>query len=155
MDNINEIINIDISSKEGLLCEYNEHEISPELVEYVIKKAIYIDIRKKITIVINNKSNISRDIKKMIVSKLEKEYEISMKQHRIYDLEQLLFFVLGTLMLLFSRMITHTQILKDILVIVAWVPIWKMVELELFEDRQGLNRRRVIKRLLKSEYVIK
>ena len=64
------------------------------------------------------------------------------------------FYLLLTFFLLFlSTKVTDDNLMKEILLIIGWVPIWETMEVELFPDAVQRKRRRAIKRLLKCEIV--
>ena len=60
-----EIIKIDLNNKNDLLDKYNDKNISDDIIEYIIKKAKAIPKYKRITIIINKKSDIDRDSVKL------------------------------------------------------------------------------------------
>lgn len=54
-----------------------------------------------------------------------------------------------------STKIQGSGMWKEILLITGWVPIWEMIEVELFPDAYGRRERKLINKLLKSEIVEK
>lgn len=146
-------IRLDILSKENFLEEYNENRVSSKMIDYIIDEASHRRI-KSYKILIDNKCNLVIDYKKMITEGLKLEYNKSLQAHRSYDVEQIIFFLIGITLLFLSGIITVSRIISQVLIIIAWVPIWKTVEVELLQDRKGIRRRRTIKKLLNSEISI-
>lgn len=153
MEKTEETIKVDILSEESFLQSYNENEVATELIDYLIEELALKNKKSNIKIVINNKCNLQKDYKKMIVDGLNREHRKSLKIHRFYDIEQTIFFIAGVALLVLASLITRSYIANEVVVIIAWVPIWKMVEIELFEDSQGRRRRKAIKRLLRCEII--
>lgn len=151
MKNNDNIIKLDILNEETLIEKYNEDKVSTDLINYLIQELSLKKNKKDIKILINNKCNTKKDCKKMIKDGLKREYDRSLKEHHFYDTEQVIFFLIGVTILFLAGTITKNEIISTILVIVAWVPIWKMVEIELFEDSQGRRKRKLIKKLLNYE----
>ena len=144
-------IEIDLSNDDDLLERYSENKISKEMLEYIIKQARFIDRSEKFKIVINKKYETNKDIIKMIKEGLKDEYNISIKQRHNNNMKQLWLMILGIIFLFLSTLIKEDVIWKEILLISAWVPIWEMIEVELFPDVEGRKRRKIIKKLLNSE----
>lgn len=146
-------IKIDILNKIDLVERYNEDKVSRNLIEYIIKEARIINKDNKIELVINKNSNIKVDCKRLIINGLKEEYAISKKQHHNNNIKQIYLLVLGVILLFVSTCIKADVIWKEILLISGWVPIWEMVEVELFPDVEGRIRRKIIKKLLASEII--
>ena len=56
-------------------------------------------------------------------------------------------------MLLISTFIKNMNILNEIVLIGAWVPIWEAIELELFTDTKEKRKRKQLKKILKGEII--
>lgn len=149
------IIEIDINDKYDLIDKYNEKKSSNEMIEYIIKQAQYLKKNKKIQIIINKKCNIDKDIKKLIKDGLKEEYSRSLQERYNNNVKQIVFLFLGIIFIFLSTLIEDGVIWKEILLITGWVPIWEMIEVELFPDVYGRKRRRIIKKLLNSEMIEK
>lgn len=146
-------IKIDITSKDDLLEKYNEDKISRDVIEYLIKEAMLVEKEEKIKVVINKSSTVlSQDCKELIKNGLKDEYKRSMNKQHDNNVKQIYFLILGILLIFVSTLIKE-QILKEVLLIAGWVPIWEMVRIEIFPDVAGRVKRRIIKKLLHSEIV--
>ena len=44
---------------------------------------------------------------------------------------------------------------KEIVLISGWVPLWEVIDVELFSDYEGRKKRRIITKLLNSEIIEK
>lgn len=74
------------------------------------------------------------------------------KQH--YDnVKQIYFFIIGVLLIFISTFFKEQGLLREVILIIGWVPIWEMVRIELLPDAQGRVKRRVLRKLMHSEIV--
>ena len=147
------VIVIDLMDKYDLVEKYNENITSRELLKYIINQALLLDKSERFKVIINNKIKIGIDCVEMIKLGLKEEYERSMKEHNHNNIKQFIFFLLGTTFIFLSSLIKEETIWKEILLISGWVPIWEMIEVELFSDAEGRRKRNAIKRLLDVEMV--
>ena len=146
-------IKIDIVSREDLLERYNENKISNNVIEYLVKEAMLVNKEESIKIVVNKDSAVLNfDCKELIKSGLKDEYKRSMNKQHDNNVKQIYFFIIGILLIFLSTTIKE-EILKEVLLICGWVPIWEMFKIELFPDAQGRVKRRVLRRLMHSEIV--
>ena len=146
-------IEIDLINKEDFVEKYNEKKVSKELIEYIIKQAMYIKERDKIKITLNRKFEAKEDCIKMLKEALKEEYNQSLDIRRRNNEKQVCLLILGIAFLFFSRLMDEGVIWKEILLITGWVPIWEVIEVELFPDMEGRQKRRIIKKILESEIV--
>ena len=77
---------------------------------------------------------------------------ISNEYHRT-NIIQLALLILGLIFLFFSSLISESSIWKEVLLIIGWVPIWEMVDLELFKDYRGRRKKKIIAKLLSSDFI--
>lgn len=152
---MNKTIEIDIKNKYDFLEKYNEKKVSRNLIKYIIREAMSIENNDKIKIIINKKCVIEKDCKKMINEGLQEEINKSLEEYRRINKKQIWLFVLGITLLFLSSLIREDLIWNEMLIIIAWVPIWKVMELELFPDMEGRRKRKKIKKLLNSEIIVK
>ena len=148
------VIEIDLNSKEDLLERYNNKRISKDLIEYLINETNFINKKDSIVIQINNNIKTDIDIVKYLTNGLKDEYENNIKSHFKNDIIQIVLFFLGIFFLFLSTQINDNDIWKEILLIGGWVPIWEMIDLELFNDFRGNKRKRILQKLLDSEIII-
>ena len=67
----------------------------------------------------------------------------------------IIFLGLGILFIYLSTLIKNGDVWKEIILITGWVPIWKMIEVEILPDVAGRRKRKIIKKLLNSEFIEK
>ena len=150
---MNKIINIDILKEEFILEKYNTKKVNKNIIEYLIKEARFIAGYKEIKIIINNKCESNINIKEKIIEGLKEEYNIVSKIFYQNNIIQIVMIFLGIGILFLSTLIKNNLIWKEVIIIIGWVPIWKTVDFELGKDFKGRKRNKIIKRLLKSEFI--
>jgi len=148
------VIKIDINSEEHLLEKYDTSIVNHQLIEYIIKKSLYFDKEDTIKIVINNKCNTNVFIREKIIEGLKLEYSLKIKEHYRNNLIQFLLLLLGITFLFFSTFFGEKLIWKEVMVIGGWVPIWEMVRIELFDESKIRRIKKLIIKLIKSEFEI-
>ena len=150
-----EKIYLDLLNESDLIEDFNEEEVSSALIDYLIEQVLLFRKKQKVTIVINNKCGTKKDCRRMIRKGLRREYKKSMRAHHFNDLEQIIFLISGLLLLIIASITSHSFILKELFIILSGVPLWKMVELEIFDDNEGRRKRKLLRRLFNSRIVVK
>ena len=148
-------IEIYLVDKYDFIQKYNKKKISTDVIDYIIDQAILIGKKENIKIIINKKFEIEQDCSQMIKEGLKEEYNKSLKNHHVRDAKQVGFFILGIIFIFLSTLIEKQMLLKELLLITGWVPIWEMVKIELISDMEGRKRRVIIKKILESEIIVK
>lgn len=138
---------IDISSIDDVYEKYNKNEISKELINYIIEKCYN---EKNIKIIINNKLDIN--IKPLIYKGLENEYNRIYLKYKKNNKIQIIYLILGIIILGISSIISE-NVISEVILVTGWVFIWSVVELEIFTDTTGRKKRKIIKKILKSEII--
>ena len=138
---------IDISSIDDVYEKYNKNEISKELINYIIEKCYN---EKNIKIIINNKLDIN--IKPLIYKGLENEYNRIYLKYKKNNIIQIIYLILGIIILGISSIISE-NVISEVILVTGWVFIWSVVELEIFTDTIGRKKRKIIKKILKSEII--
>lgn len=147
-------IKIDIANREDLLEKYNENKVCRDVIEYLVKEAMLVDKEEKIKIIVNkNNAVLNSDCKELIKSGLKDEYKRSMNKQQDNNIKQLYFFFAGVFLIFLSTLFKEQLILREVILIIGWVPIWEMVRIELIPDAQGRVKRRVLRKLMHSEIV--
>ena len=146
-------IEIDLVSEEDLFERYNKKVVSEDLINYIVRKTINIGSEYKIKLIINNETK-NKNVVSLIKEGLEKEYERCKIEYIRNNIMQLVYLVIGILILIISNIITET-VFKEIILIGGWLFIWTMAEMELFQDNSYRRRRKILKKLLVSEIVEK
>lgn len=147
------IIKMDLSDKKDLLDKYNSDKVSGELIKYIINYYKFISKKDKIKIIINKKCDMEQNCTELITEALKEEYIKSLKIKKLNNIKQIWLFIIGALFIFLSTIVTKAEIWREILLIVGWVPIWEMVDLELFTDTEEKRKRKVLEKLLQSEII--
>ena len=121
----------------------------------MIKEASKIRDNDSIRIEINKDCKTDYNVESLIKKGLISEYEKNIKEFERNNIIQLLLLIFGVLFIFISSLISETSIWKEVILIIGWVPIWEMVDLELFKDFRGIKEKKIITRLLSSKIVEK
>lgn len=149
------IIEIDLDRKFDFIRKYNDKKVSLKLLEYLIDQIGICKNNEKVKIVLNKRCELDINAIKLIKDGLKEEYKKSFALRDQNNLKQLWMLTMGVIILFLSTKMPESTIWKEVLVIVGWVPIWEMIEVELFPDAVERKRRKSIKRLLKCEIIEK
>ena len=79
----------------------------------------------------------------MLYEAFKEEYANNLKSHVKTNILQIVLVILGIVFIFMSFQITNE----------IWVPIWEMVDLELFNDVRGIKRKKTLLKLIDSEIV--
>lgn len=149
------IIEITLNSEDDLFDKYNRNLASRELINYLIDKTPFFNRSDTLKIVVNNNLNIKdEDPLSVIKESLRNEYEILKNDYNKNTIIQVLYLISGITVLFISTLITD-KVLSEIILIIGWLFIWSMMEMEMFNDKDIRKRTRVIKKLLASEIIEK
>lgn len=140
-------IEIDIIDIEKLVDTYNIYQLNKELLNYIIRKALSVEDKEEIEIIINNKTEVSAT--KLIKEGLEEELVKSKIRHKHINKQQLIYFLLGIISI-FLTLFINIEVIDEIILIGGWVFIWSTIELEITSDYNELRKRKIIKKLLNS-----
>ncbi len=140
-------IEIDIIDIEKLVDTYNIYQLNKELLNYIIRKALSVEDKEEIEIIINNKTEVSAT--KLIKEGLEEELVKSKIRHKHINKQQLIYFLLGIISI-FLTLFINIEVIDEIILIGGWVFIWSTIELEITADYNELRKRKIIKKLLNS-----
>ena len=147
------VINVDIKEMDDLVERYNEEIVSKDLINYILNQAKFINKKDNLKIIINQKFDFECDIIKMINKALNDLYLLNLKKSYINNIKQFIFLILGIICLILYG-IVNNPIISEIILIGGWVLIWEMVDLFLFSDTQLKRDKMVLRKLLKSEFVV-
>ncbi|MBO5414176.1 MAG: hypothetical protein J6A17_00965 [Bacilli bacterium] len=146
------IIEIDLKNKEDLFDRYNKNEISKDLIEYIINEITLYNKNDTYKIIINNSIKGQNKIENIIKEGLIREYNNNIDIYDQNNIRQLIFFIMG-IIALFISVVANGIILKELASVGVWVLFWYIIEVELFEDKENRKRRKIIKKLLDSEFI--
>ena len=147
------VINVDLDRKFDFLRKYSDNKVSTDLIEYLIDRIDKINKYEKVVIRLNKRCELDVNAIKIIKEGLKEEYKKSIQLRDENNLKQLWFLLMGAFIIFLSTKVPEDLFWKEVLVIIGWVPIWEMFEVELFPDAKERKRRRAIKRLLKCQIV--
>ena len=150
---MNKTIIININSKKDLFDTYNNKEINDKLIAHLIKEAFFVSKKDNLTIKIYNKTKEKINIGKLIKERLKREYDGVIIEHHTNNLTQFILFIIGVTILVIAKLYNHL-IWHDVLVIIGWVPIWEMVDIEIFGNINEKRLKKVITKLLVSKIII-
>ena len=146
------VIKVDLDRKFDLLRTYNDNKVDVDLIEYLIDQIGLFKDTEKVKIVLNKRCELDVNVIKFIKEGLKEEHKKSLNVRDQNNLKQLWLLLMGVVFIFLSTKI-EDSLWKEVLVILGWVPIWEMMEVELFPDAAERKRRKAIKRLLKCEIV--
>lgn len=145
---------IDINNHYELVEKYNDNKISQDMIKYVIKEAMLAKKYDHIKLVINKKCDINnKDVTEMLKVGLKEEYQRSLNQYQSNNKRQLFFLCLGFILIFLALLIKERTVIKEILLISGWVPIWEIMELELYPDVYSRRKRKTIDKLLNARFI--
>ena len=146
------IIEINIKDELDLYEKYNKKLASRDLINYLVENALFSKSKDKLKIIINSNLENNKDIGKIIKETLRAEYENLNYKYNRNSIIQAIYLILGVIVLFLSTLIAET-VLKEVVLIVGWIFIWTMMELEIFSDKDIKTRRKAILKLIKSDFV--
>ena len=147
------VISVDLDRKFDFLRKYSDNKVSTDLIEYLIDRIDKINKYEKVVIRLNKRCELDVNAIKIIKEGLKEEYKKSIQLRDENNLKQLWFLLMGAFIIFLSTKVPEDLFWKEVLVIIGWVPIWEMFEVELFPDAEERKRRKAIKRLLKCQIV--
>lgn len=147
------VISVDLDRKFDFLRKYSDNKVSTDLIEYLIDRIDKIKKYEKVVIRLNKRCELDVNAIKIIKEGLKEEYKKSIQLRDENNLKQLWFLLMGAFIVFLSTKVPEDLFWKEVLVIIGWVPIWEMFEVELFPDAKERKRRKAIKRLLKCQIV--
>ncbi len=146
------VIKVDLDSREALFETYDKEKVNKELIRYLVDSAAKFRKDDEIEIRINNLFDKSVECIPLIKKALAEEDTSNERKHYLIEIKQIAFFICGILALVISTFIA-TEILKEIVLIGAWVLIWDMVEMEIVDDVSNRKRNKILDKLLSSSFV--
>lgn len=141
-------IEVNLRRQSDLYEKYNS-ELSRDLIKFLIEEA---NIKDDVEVIVNTNFK-KANLDKFIKEGLKNAYNDSKLIDKKHDNRQIIFFIIGILLLIFSTFMKQ-EILKEIIVIAGWVPIWDAVEISLYVDSKQKRNRKIIEKLLSSKITI-
>lgn len=148
------IIKIDLYDEEILYEKYNKNMVSRKLINYMVEQAMFISKYDTVKILVNNKCKVDNNYLEMIKDGLRIEYKKKLRNRYLNNIKQVFLLLIGILFLFISAIIKDNFVFKEVFLIIGWVPIWEVIEIELFTDVEERRKRKIIKKLLASDFEI-
>lgn len=147
------VINVDIKEMDDLVERYNEEIVSKDLTKYILNQAKYVNKKEKVKVAIDIKFETNVDVVHLIKKSLKNEYDLNLKKSYITNIRQLFFLFFGMAFLFLSTIINN-EIISEVILIGGWILIWEMLDLQLFTDTELQRDKMILKKLLKSDFVV-
>ena len=146
------ILEIDIDKKECLFCVYNKKKVSKELIRYIIESFPKMKKNDTLKVVINNRIGNNIRCSELIKKGLDETLAMNDWNFHKSNIKQISFLSLGIVALIVASVI-KIDILKEIVIIGAWVLLWNVVEMELVDDILNRKRKKTLEKILSSDFV--
>ena len=147
------VIEIDVYEKKDLFDKYKRKKVSRSLINCIIDETPEFKQRDNFKIIINSKLEDGINVIELIKQGFKEEYEKNNKKHVRIDRIQVIYLILGILILSLSIQI-ESEIFREVVLIIGWVFVWAMVELEIFTDKEEKIKLRKLKKLINSEIIV-
>lgn len=146
------IIEVTLNEDNDLYEKYNKNMASRDLINYLVDMMPFFNKKDIIKIVVNNNLAGDDDSAEIIKKSLRQEYENLNYRYNQNSLVQVIYLILGIVILFLSTLI-NDEVFKEIVLIIGWIFIWTMMELEIFTDKSIIKRRKIIRKLISSEII--
>lgn len=143
-------VEIDIKNENDLFEKYSKTNISKEVINYLVLNTPKHRKNDKFKIIINNYTNI--DAHELLIKGLKDNYEKSLDRYIYNNKIQIIYLIIGIILLFISKYIEEV-VFNELILIIGWFFIWVMFEEELSSDITNRKRRKILKKLLKSEII--
>ncbi len=145
------IIEVDLDSREEYINEYDDNRISDDLHEYILKK--HIDYKKDVIIRVQFHFEVSKGekelVKKMLYSDFKETLEVFNKEIKASNWKDI--FLLGVGFLLFFLYYYfekfHLFFFSEFILVVMWVAFWEIAEDILFYRRKLILKKKKYQKL--------
>ena len=136
----NIVVNI---RRERDLYEKYSNEVSNDLLDYLIEKAI---VKDDIEVTINTKLDIN-NIDKLIKEGLENYCKDIKIIDKFYDNKQIILFIIGMIFLIIST-IAKPELIKELILIIGWIAVWEVLDIAINVDSKQKFNKKIIKKLI-------
>lgn len=143
---------IDINNHYELVETYNDNKISQDMIRYVLKEAMLAKRYDQFKVIINKKCNIDKNVEEMLKEGLKEETQRSLEQYQCNNRRQLFFLGLGIVLIFFALLQKENTVLREVILIAGWVPIWEIMKIELYPDVYSRKKRNAIEKLINAEF---
>ena len=153
----NNIIEVDIKSKEGIFNPFNENQISDELGNYIFRNSKKGSINAKLIIKIDNKIFLSDNDKERLVDAIREYFGLLVREKIIYNrfnnIKKMILFMVGVILMLLSNMMRDSLgfIIPEVISIFGLVATWEVVHIVLFSDNKNRFEMKKLKELTECD----
>ena len=147
------IIEADILDLDDFFEKYNKELVSRDLINYILENTKDSLDSDKIKIVLNKK--IKKELGDILRNSFRVEYQKMVNEHFNNNKKQVIYFLIGVVMLVISRILNDRALIEELFLIGGWVLIWQTVEIEFFGDTLNHKKRKLLKKLITSEIIEK
>ena len=147
------IIEADILDLDDFFEKYNKELVSRDLINYILENTKDSLDSDKIIIVLNKK--IPKKLEDILRNSFRVEYQKMVNEHFNNNKKQVIYFLIGVVMLVISRILNDKALIEELFLIGGWVLIWQTVEIEFFGDTLNHKKRKLLKKLITSEIIEK
>ncbi len=147
------IIEADILDLDDFFEKYNKELVSRDLINFILENTKDSLDSDKITIVLNKK--IHKKLGDILRNSFKVEYQKMVNEHFNNNKKQVIYFLIGVVMLVISRILNDRALIEELFLIGGWVLIWQTVEIEFFGDTLNHKKRKLLKKLITSEIIEK
>ena len=146
------ILEIDLDSTEDLFECYNKKKVSRDLIQYMVDAIPRLKKNDTLKVVINNRIKGNVKCAELIKKAIDDACARNDFRFHLTNMKQIWFLILGVIALLVAS-IVDWEILKEIVIIGAWVLLWDVVEMEIVDDINNRKKKRILKKILSSEFI--
>jgi hypothetical protein len=146
------ILEIDLDTKEDLFECYNKKKISKELIQYLIDSTPRLKKNDTLKVVINNRIKGNIRCSELIKKALDDSVEKNEFKFHYNNIKQFSFLIMGIFALVLSSFV-KIEVFKEVIIVGAWVLLWDAVEMEIVDDLVNRKKKKILKRLLSSEFI--
>ena len=139
----NNIIEVDIKSKEGIFNSFNENQISDELGNYIFVNAKKSSTKAELVINIDNKIPFTEEEKEKLVDGIREYFGLLVRSKLNYkkfnSIKKMILFMIGMLLILLSEVLSDVVrlLIPEVISIAGCVAIWESVTILLFIDSKN------------------
>lgn len=149
------IINVDISNRVALYEIYNDNFINKNLLNYLIDNASACNKKDRIRIIIDNNAREKVDFEMLIKNTLKHQLNKEILENKSTNIKELKYTIVGVLALILYFFVSDEFVLNELILIMGWVLICEVLDIEFFKDLDNKKRRKTIKLLMKAEIEVK
>ena len=143
------IIEADILDINDFFEKYNKDLVSHDLINYILDNSKDLLENDEVEIVLNKAIDLK--LESILRNSLKTKYQEEIKEHYYNNKMQVVYFLIGVIMLVISRILNDRALIEELFLIGGWVLIWQTVEIEFFRDTLNHKKRKILKKLINSK----